>query len=134
MAEQRINGTTVRTLGSGRTLAGARTRARMEMIERLSGFFDGDELRVRASRRELGDAAIDANDVLLFSKKQMPLLREVCPEQQQILRSALDDESMRQRPQNQLNFTCSERSDGSRERDDGSSARRTSASSSLACW
>jgi oxazoline/thiazoline synthase len=85
LAEQRVGPIVVRTLGAGVTAKQATARARMEMIERLCGFFAGDEPFVRATRRELGDAAIDPNDVLLFSKKQIRRSK------QQILRFAQDD-------------------------------------------
>jgi thiazole/oxazole-forming peptide maturase SagD family component len=73
LAESRTGGELVRTLGAGHNIEEARKRARMEMVERLSGFFREDEARVRASRRELGRAAIDPNSVLLYSRRQQSL-------------------------------------------------------------
>jgi oxazoline/thiazoline synthase len=70
LAESHAGSELVRTLGAGRTIEDARQRARMEMVERLSGFFVGDEPRVRASRREMGRAALDPNSVQLYSRRQ----------------------------------------------------------------
>ena len=64
-------GVRVTTLGADRTVAGARRRARAEAIERLAGFFRRTEPRVRATRRELGEAAIDPAEVLLYSRRQL---------------------------------------------------------------
>lgn len=66
-------GDPITTLGAGRTEAEARRRARAEAIERLSGFLQGSEPRVRASLAALGPAAIHPNDVLLYSRRQVEL-------------------------------------------------------------
>ena len=58
------------TLGAARSAAGARMRALAEAEERTAGFFQGDEPRVRASFRDLGNAAVHPNRCLLYSAKQ----------------------------------------------------------------
>jgi ribosomal protein S12 methylthiotransferase accessory factor len=62
----------LRTLnaGKGTTDAQARASGLCEGLERHSGVFRGDEPRRRASMRELGDAAINLRDCLLFSDRQ----------------------------------------------------------------
>lgn len=56
--------------GKGMSDAQARASALCEAIERYSGRFQGDEPRVRASARELGDAAIHPNAVMGYSEMQ----------------------------------------------------------------
>jgi len=58
------------SFGAGLTLGEARRRARAEAIERASGVFRGDEPRIRASYRELGEAAVHPAACLLFSERQ----------------------------------------------------------------
>jgi oxazoline/thiazoline synthase len=56
--------------GKGRTDAEARTSALCEALERYCGVFQGHESRQSATLRELGSAAIDPRDCLLFSDVQ----------------------------------------------------------------
>lgn len=56
--------------GKGTTAAQARTAALCEALEMLSGRFYGDEPRVRASFRSLGDRAIHPNACMLLSDQQ----------------------------------------------------------------
>jgi len=56
--------------GKGASPLDAEVGALCEAVERYSGNFQGDELRVRASRRELGDAAIHPNDCMLYADEQ----------------------------------------------------------------
>lgn len=56
--------------GKGMSDAQARASALCEAIERYSGRFQGDEPRIRASARELGDAAIHPNAVMGYSETQ----------------------------------------------------------------
>jgi bacteriocin biosynthesis cyclodehydratase domain-containing protein len=56
--------------GKGPTAAHARTAALCEALEMMSGRFRGDEPRVRATYRALGDRAIHPNACMLFSDRQ----------------------------------------------------------------
>ena len=56
--------------GKGTTAAQARTAALCEALEMISGRFHGDEPRVRASFRALGDRAIHPHACMLFSDRQ----------------------------------------------------------------
>jgi oxazoline/thiazoline synthase len=57
-------------VGRGMTEAQARASALGEVVERCSGIFRGDELRIRASYREVKDDAIHPNACMNFSGKQ----------------------------------------------------------------
>ncbi len=59
-----------RAAGKGVTDAQAMTSGLCESLERYSGTFQGDEPRVRASYRSLGDRAIHPNRSMLFSDGQ----------------------------------------------------------------
>ncbi len=56
--------------GKGMTDAQARASGLCEALERHSGTFQGDEIRHRATRRDLGTSAIDPNACMLFSRSQ----------------------------------------------------------------
>ena len=56
--------------GKGCTRAQARASGLGESIERYSGLFQGDELRVRARYRDLGEAAVHPDTYTLFSARQ----------------------------------------------------------------
>lgn len=56
--------------GKGMTPQQAKTSALCEALEHYSGVFRGNEFRVKASYRELGDQAIHPNDCMNFSEKQ----------------------------------------------------------------
>jgi len=56
--------------GKGTTAAQARIAALCESLEMASGRFHGDEARVRASYRSLGERAIHPNACMLFSDRQ----------------------------------------------------------------
>jgi oxazoline/thiazoline synthase len=56
--------------GKGRDADQARVGALAEALERYSGVYQGDEARVRASRAELGSAALPPGDLLGFSAAQ----------------------------------------------------------------
>ena len=56
--------------GKGATDAQAKASGLCEGLERHSGVFRGDEPRLTARLAELGDAAIDVNECLLFSERQ----------------------------------------------------------------
>ncbi|MGW4408569.1 TOMM precursor leader peptide-binding protein [Nonomuraea sp. NPDC004702] len=56
--------------GKGVSDTQARASVLAEALERYSGYFWGDEPRERASRRELGDAAILPGTCMLFSDRQ----------------------------------------------------------------
>ncbi|PTL81181.1 TOMM precursor leader peptide-binding protein [Vitiosangium sp. GDMCC 1.1324] len=56
--------------GKGKTDAQAKASALCEAIERHSGVFQGDEIRVRHSYRELGERAIHPNTCMCFSDSQ----------------------------------------------------------------
>ena len=62
--------TRVGNAGTGATEADARTAALGEALERWSGQFHGDEMRVPARRGDLGDGAVDPRDVLLVDTRQ----------------------------------------------------------------
>ena len=59
-----------RTAGKGVTEAQARASALGEALERYSGLFQGDEARIRASYRGLGERAVHPNACMLFSERQ----------------------------------------------------------------
>lgn len=56
--------------GKGRTEIQAKTSALCEALERFSGKFRGEEVMIFTSLRDLGDAGIHPNEVMLFSKQQ----------------------------------------------------------------
>ncbi|XYH95552.1 TOMM precursor leader peptide-binding protein [Sorangium sp. So ce1128] len=56
--------------GKGRSADQARVSALCEALERYSGVYQGDEARVRASKGELGAAALPVGDLLNFSEAQ----------------------------------------------------------------
>jgi len=56
--------------GKGKTDAQARASALCEAIERCSGVFQGDEIRIRGSLRSLGPSAIHPNACMNFSAAQ----------------------------------------------------------------
>ncbi|MCC6590893.1 MAG: TOMM precursor leader peptide-binding protein [Bryobacterales bacterium] len=56
--------------GKGRTDAQARTSALCEALERYSGVYRGDEIRVKSSFEQLGEDAIDPRRCMLFSERQ----------------------------------------------------------------
>lgn len=58
------------SFGAGLTLAEATRKAKAEAIERACGVFRGDEPRIAASYRELGEAAIHPGRCLLVSERQ----------------------------------------------------------------
>ncbi len=64
---QNISG---RSAGKGKTDAQARTSAFCEAIERYSGVFQGDEIRIKNSLQKLGDRAIHPNTCMNFSSSQ----------------------------------------------------------------
>ncbi|MCL4295016.1 MAG: TOMM precursor leader peptide-binding protein [Anaerolineae bacterium] len=57
--------------GKGKRDIQAKVSALGESIERYSGVFQGDEARIQASFKELGDAAIHPNACMLFSERQL---------------------------------------------------------------
>ncbi|QTN25678.1 TOMM precursor leader peptide-binding protein [Rhizobacter sp. AJA081-3] len=59
-----------RSAGKGMTADQARAGALAEALERYSAIFHGDEQRVRASYRALGERAIHPNACMLFSDRQ----------------------------------------------------------------
>lgn len=59
-----------RSSGKGRTDAQARASGFCEAIERYSGVFQGDEIRMKNSYRGLGDRAIHPNACMNFSQGQ----------------------------------------------------------------
>lgn len=59
-----------RCAGKGTTLEQARMSALSECIERYAGLYRGDEAILQASASELGDAAIDLDQLHLFSAAQ----------------------------------------------------------------
>ena len=63
--------------GKGATDAQAKTSALCEALERYSGIFQGDEVRKRASYKQLGDRAIHPNRCMLFSENQYRGRREL---------------------------------------------------------
>jgi bacteriocin biosynthesis cyclodehydratase domain-containing protein len=56
--------------GKGKTDVQARASAMGEAMERYSGVFRGDEARRLTTFDDLGDAAIDPRDVMLYSERQ----------------------------------------------------------------
>lgn len=58
------------TLGVATTAAGSARAARAEAVERISGFFHGDETRIRESFRRLRSDAVDPTRYLLYSDRQ----------------------------------------------------------------
>jgi ribosomal protein S12 methylthiotransferase accessory factor len=56
--------------GKGASLNQARASGLCEALERVSGCYQGDEIRMQATFAELGDRAIHPNACLLFSDKQ----------------------------------------------------------------
>lgn len=65
--ERNIGG---RSAGKGKTDAQARASGLCEAIERYSGVFQGDEIRVKGSYRKMGDRAIHPNFCMNFSQAQ----------------------------------------------------------------
>ncbi|MDJ0715305.1 MAG: TOMM precursor leader peptide-binding protein [Prochloraceae cyanobacterium] len=65
--KQNIGG---RSAGKGRTEAQARVSGFCEAIERYSGIFQGDEIRVKGSYQTMGDRAIHPNTCTNFSQAQ----------------------------------------------------------------
>ncbi|MDY6805960.1 MAG: TOMM precursor leader peptide-binding protein [Cyanobacteriota bacterium] len=59
-----------RSSGKGRTDAQARASGFGEAVERYSGIFQGDEIRIKNSYRGLGDRAIHPNACMNFSQGQ----------------------------------------------------------------
>ena len=60
----------IRAAGKGATDAQAMASGLCESLERYSGTFQGDEPRIRASYRSLGERAIHPNRCMLFSERQ----------------------------------------------------------------
>jgi ribosomal protein S12 methylthiotransferase accessory factor len=56
--------------GKGKEATQAKASAVCEAIERYSGVFQGDEARIRARLRDLGDAGVHPNSCMLFSERQ----------------------------------------------------------------
>ena len=69
-AEHRFTNHSRISVGKGSTRTQARTSALCEALERSSGVFRGTEPRYRATRRELGAAAVPPNACALFSEQQ----------------------------------------------------------------
>ncbi|MDK3159785.1 TOMM precursor leader peptide-binding protein [Kamptonema cortianum] len=67
LLQQNIGG---RSAGKGRTETQAKASAFCEAIERYSGVFQGDELRIQSSYQQLGEQAIHPNHCLNFSEQQ----------------------------------------------------------------
>jgi YcaO-like protein with predicted kinase domain len=65
-----LKGLRARCVGKGATGAQARASALGEAVERYSGIFRGDEVRVKASYRELSDRAIHPHTCMNFSERQ----------------------------------------------------------------
>ena len=63
----------LRAAGKGATDGQAMTSGLCESLERYSGTFHGDEPRLRASHRSLGDRAIHPDRCMLFSARQYAL-------------------------------------------------------------
>ncbi|SDO78343.1 TOMM precursor leader peptide-binding protein [Actinacidiphila guanduensis] len=59
-----------RASGKGSTALQARVGAVCEAVERYSGLFHGDEARITATYRELGEQAIHPNSLAQFSERQ----------------------------------------------------------------
>jgi len=56
--------------GKGTSIQQAKAGALCEAVERYSGLFTGEEYRISASFKELGNAAIHPNECMLFSEAQ----------------------------------------------------------------
>ena len=56
--------------GKGRSDQQARTSALCEALERYSGKYRGEEITLRGSLRQFGDAGIHPNKLMLYSEKQ----------------------------------------------------------------
>lgn len=56
--------------GKGRTDQQARTSALCEALERYSGKYRGEEVILRGTLRQFGDAGIHPNDLMLYSERQ----------------------------------------------------------------
>src|SRR5262249_17031365 len=56
--------------GKGRSRDQAKASALCEALERVSGVYQGDEPRIRATRNELGSQALNLEDLLNFSEAQ----------------------------------------------------------------
>ncbi len=65
-----VEGPRRRSGGKGKSIEQARISALAESLERYSGVFDGTEPRLRATFRELGEAAIHPNLCMSFSDRQ----------------------------------------------------------------
>ncbi|QYR20282.1 TOMM precursor leader peptide-binding protein [Paenibacillus sp. sptzw28] len=65
-----LQGLRARSAGKGTTDLQAQASALCEALERYSGVFRGDEPRLTASYRDLGDLAIHPNEAMLFSDNQ----------------------------------------------------------------
>jgi ribosomal protein S12 methylthiotransferase accessory factor len=59
-----------RSSGKGRTEAQGKASGFCEAIERYSGIFQGDEVRIKSSYQKLGDRAIHPNTCMQFSQAQ----------------------------------------------------------------
>ncbi|ACK73802.1 protein of unknown function DUF181 (plasmid) [Gloeothece citriformis PCC 7424] len=59
-----------RSSGKGRTEAQGQASGFCEAIERYSGIFQGDEVRIKSSYHKLGDQAIHPNTCMQFSQSQ----------------------------------------------------------------
>ena len=65
-----------RSSGKGRTDAQARASGFCEAIERYSGVFQGDEIRIKSSYQKLGEQAIHPNACMNFSQQQYESRKE----------------------------------------------------------
>ncbi|NER82596.1 MAG: TOMM precursor leader peptide-binding protein, partial [Leptolyngbya sp. SIO1D8] len=65
-----------RSSGKGRTDAQAKASGFCEAIERYSGVFQGDEIRLKSSYQKLGDQAIHPNACMNFSPRQYETRKE----------------------------------------------------------
>ena len=65
-----------RSAGKGRTDIQARASGFCEAIERYSGVFQGDEIRIKRSYQDLGDRAIHPNACMNFSQRQYQTRKE----------------------------------------------------------
>lgn len=80
----------------GRTVAHAKTSTLCESLERYSGIFWGEEHRVRASYRSLGEQAVHMQVLAQFSDDQYARRAETNPRalsNQQIVSDPLDDDA-----------------------------------------
>ncbi|MBZ8183175.1 TOMM precursor leader peptide-binding protein [Oscillatoria salina] len=76
-----------RSGGKGKTADQAKASGLCEAIERYSGTFQGDEIRIRATYQDLGETAIHPHTCLNFSAKQYQnrhLWNADCPPHQKI--------------------------------------------------